>query len=92
MCLLSGAQCLLRLAQVTVGMASDDFILEKALSCHHNFSDAATPFTMVSCREPVRGQFVTIMNHKHIEGDRKRDVFWLGCLSLSDVKIYVKRM
>ena len=87
---LIASACYLRLAQITVGMAPDDFLLGKALSCRHNVSDGSANYIILRCAQPVTGQYLTIMNHKHIETDRLRDVFWLGCLNLCDVKIYVE--
>ena len=81
--------CYLRLAQITVGMAADDFLLGKALSCRHNISDGYVQYDILQCEQPVSGQFLTILNNKYIESDVKRDEFWLSCLNLCGLKIHV---
>ena len=70
-------------------MAADDFLHDKALSCRHNVSDAYSKYNILKCEQPVSGRFLTIMNHKYVETDIRREDFWLGCLSLCGLNIHV---
>lgn len=70
-------------------MTSEDFHQSEALMCIRNqtFSDTVL---WLECRQPVKGQYVTIQQHVYLEYDEEAEKV-PQCLNLCDVKIYVER-
>ncbi|XP_064619507.1 uncharacterized protein LOC135482952 [Lineus longissimus] len=83
--------CPLRLFDIHVSMYPDDFLKESgAFLCRRNFS-AGTAYTIVAeCSQPVRGQYVTIVNLAHVETDIRVDFKVEACFQICDVKVFAK--
>ena len=86
----------MRLANVYVGMTSEDFLDDGALFCRRNVTvNGLSDNFVVWCTQPVKGQYLTIRNYVYKEQDLTfpagaREAF-IRCFSLCEVSIYVKR-
>ncbi len=87
-------KCHWKLGSIYVGNTPDDFVDDSALLCQRNISiNGLSEYYLAWCKQPVRGQYVTIRNHVFMQQDVDHPDGYtpnlVECFSLCEVRIYV---